>query len=133
MYVSPLHGFQLLLQLKVLRNLLFYLYQQNKSSESKVKLRQSSNHYKRVLEAAKLAYANITKESITSTPRNLALRTFGKLPILFPTKVNLPYLLYSVAGRYCFLHMIKQNCLLKTILRTLILITQVSFYLFSIQ
>ena len=70
-YVSPLHGFQLLLQLKVLRNLLFYLYQQNKSSESKVKLRQSSNHYKRVLEAAKLAYANITKGSITSTPQKL--------------------------------------------------------------
>ena len=47
------------------RNPFFYLYQQNKSSESKVKLRQSSNHYKRVLEAAKLAYANITKESIS--------------------------------------------------------------------
>ena len=28
--------------------------------------RQASNHWKRVLEAAKLAYANETKESITS-------------------------------------------------------------------
>ena len=37
------------------------LYQKDKSSESKVKVRQASNHYKRVLEAAKLAYANKTR------------------------------------------------------------------------
>ena len=48
------------------RNYFFRLYQQNKFSESKVKLRQASNHCKRVLEAVKLAYANKTKESITS-------------------------------------------------------------------
>ena len=48
------------------RNHFFRLYQQNKSSESKVKFRQASNHCKRVLEAAKLAYATKTKESITS-------------------------------------------------------------------
>ena len=48
------------------RNHFFRLYQQNKSSESKVKLRQASNRCKRVLEAAKLAYATKTKESITS-------------------------------------------------------------------
>ena len=48
------------------RNHLFCLYQQNKSSESKVKFRQASNHCKRVLEAAKLAYVIKTKESITS-------------------------------------------------------------------
>ena len=48
------------------RNHFFCLYQQNKSSESKVKFRQASNHCKRVLEAAKLAYAIKTKESITS-------------------------------------------------------------------
>ena len=47
-------------------NHLFCLYQQNKSSESKEKFRQASNHWKRVLEAAKLAYVNKTKESITS-------------------------------------------------------------------
>ena len=39
-------------------------YQREKSS--KVKLRQATNHCKRVLEAPKLAYANKTKESITS-------------------------------------------------------------------
>ena len=48
------------------RNHFFRLYQQNKSSESKVKLRQASNRCKRVLEAAKLAYATKTKECITS-------------------------------------------------------------------
>ena len=36
----------------------FRLYQQNKSFTSKAKFRQASNHYKRVLEAAKLSYAN---------------------------------------------------------------------------
>ena len=48
------------------RNHFFRLYQREKSSDSKVKLRQASNCCKRVLEAAKLAYANKTKESITS-------------------------------------------------------------------
>ena len=42
------------------------MYQQNKSSESKAKFRQASNRCKRVLEAAKLAYASKTKDSITS-------------------------------------------------------------------
>ena len=48
------------------RNHFFRLYQQNKSSECKVEFRQASNRCKRVLEAAKLAYATKTKESITS-------------------------------------------------------------------
>ena len=48
------------------RNHFFRLYQQNKSSESKVKFKRASNRCKRVLEAAKLAYASKTKESITS-------------------------------------------------------------------
>ena len=42
------------------------MYQQNKSSESKVKFKQASNCCKRVLEATKLAYAIKTKKSITS-------------------------------------------------------------------
>ena len=41
------------------------MYQQNKFPESKVKFRQASNRCKSVLEAAKLAYANKAKESIT--------------------------------------------------------------------
>ena len=47
-------------------NHFFRLYQRGKSSDCKVKFRQASNHCKRVLEAAKLAYANKIKESITS-------------------------------------------------------------------
>ena len=43
------------------RNHFFRLYQQNKSSESKVKFRQASNCCKRVLPAAKLAYATKTR------------------------------------------------------------------------
>ena len=43
------------------RNYFFHLYQQNKSSESKARFRQASNLCKRVLEAAKLAYATKTR------------------------------------------------------------------------
>ena len=53
------------------------MYQQNKSSESKAKFRQASNHCKRVLEAAKLAYATKTKESITS--QKLGSRDFWRI------------------------------------------------------
>ena len=48
------------------RNHFFHLYQREKSSDSNVQFRQASNHCKRVLEAAKLEYANKTKESIPS-------------------------------------------------------------------
>ena len=58
------------------RNHFFRLYQQNKSSESKVKFRQASNRFKRVLEAAKLAYATKTKESLTS--QKLGSRDFWR-------------------------------------------------------
>ena len=43
------------------RNHFFCLYQKDKSSECKAKFRQASNCFKRVLEAAKLAYANKTR------------------------------------------------------------------------
>ena len=48
------------------RNHFFYLYQQSNSSESQVKFWQANNRCKSVLEAAKCAHANKTKESITS-------------------------------------------------------------------
>ena len=98
------------------RNHFFCLYQQNKSSKSKVKFRHAINHCK----------------SFPSRPKNLALRTFGELLIVFSTKVNLLYLLYSVTWRCCLLHLIKQNCLLKTFLITLILMTRVSLHQFSL-
>ena len=47
------------------RNHFFHMQQKDKSSDSKVKFRQAMNCCKKVLEAAKLAYANET-ESITS-------------------------------------------------------------------
>ena len=56
------------------RNHFFCLYKKDKSSESKVKLRQASNFCKRVLETAKVAYANKTKETINS--QKLASREF---------------------------------------------------------
>ena len=59
------------------RNHFFRLYQKVKSSDSKVKFRQTSNHCKTVLEAAKLAYANETKESITS--QKLGSRDFWQI------------------------------------------------------
>ena len=56
---------------------LFCLYQQNKSSESKVKFRETSNHCKKVLKTAKLAYANEIKGSITS--QKLCSQDFWKI------------------------------------------------------
>ena len=53
------------------------MYKQNKSSESKVKFRQASSPCKRVLEAAKLAYATKTKESIT--PQKLGPWDFWRI------------------------------------------------------
>ena len=64
-----LHGFH--------RNHFFRLYQKDRSSDFKVKFRQASNHCKRVLEAAKFAYANKTKESIAS--QKLGSRDFWQI------------------------------------------------------
>ena len=113
------------------RNHFFPLYRKDNSPDSKVKFRQASNHCKRVLEAVKLAYGLVIKQKSLLLPRNFALVTFGELLIVFSTKVNLLYLLYSTARKCCLLHLIKQICLLKTFLRTVILMTQVSLYLFS--
>ena len=46
--------------------------------------------------------------------------------------INLLYLLYSMAWMCCLLHPKKQNCLLKTLLITLILMTWLCLYLFSL-
>ena len=103
-----------------------YLYQQNKSSESKVKFRQASNYCKRVLEAVKLAYANKTKEFINS--QKLGSWDFwrivniqqGNAPI--PHLFNGPEMLSSASDK---------AKLLKNFLKTQILMTQVSLHLFS--
>ena len=72
----------------------------------------------------------VIKQKSPSLPRNLALWTFSELPIVFSTKVNLLYLLYSTNQSCYLLHLIKQNCLLKAFVKTLILMTQVSLYPF---
>ena len=111
----------------------FRLYQQNKCFVSKAKLRQASNCYKRVLQAAKLPYTN--KQRCLSPPGNVALANVGELQKVFSTKVNLLFLLYSTVPKHCFLHflhLIKQKCFLKSFLKTLILITQLSLYLLSL-
>ena len=77
------------------------------------------------------ARATTRNEKSPLLARNLALVTSGELLILFSIKVNLLYLIYSTTWRCCLLHLIKQNYLLKTFLKTLNLMTQVSLYLFS--
>ena len=72
----------------------------------------------------------ILKQMSPSLHRTLAPRTFTKLSIVFSTNVTLLYLLYSTAQRCCLQQSIKINCLLKTFLRTLILMTWVSLYLY---
>ena len=105
----------------------FHLYQQNKSSESKVKFRQASNHSKRVLEATKLLYATKTKESITFQKLGswnfwrIANSVLKKGKSTIPPLFNDPEVLSSASD--------KAELFTKTFLRTLILMTQVSLYL----
>ena len=56
---------------------------------------------------------SLLKQMSPSLPRNLAVGTSGELLILFSTKVNLLYLLYSTDLSYCLLHLIRRNYLLK--------------------
>ena len=88
------------------RNHFFRLYQKDKSSDSKVNFKQASNRCKRVLEAAKLAYTNKAKESITS--QKLGSWDFWRIANSVLTKVSLLYLLYSVAQRCCLLHLMRK-------------------------
>ena len=47
----------------------------------------------------------LIKQKNSLLPKNLVLKTFGELLIVFPAKVNLLYLLYSTAWRCCLLHL----------------------------
>ena len=58
----------------------------------------------------------LIKEKSRSLLRNLTFGSFGKLLIVFSTKVNLIYSFYSAAWMFSFLHLIKQNSLLKSFL-----------------
>ena len=87
------------------RNHFFRLYQKDNSSESKVKFRQVSNRCKRLLEAAKLAYANKTKESITSQKpgsrdfRRIADNVLNKGKSAIPPLFNGPEVLSSASDK----------------------------------
>ena len=87
------------------RNHFFHLYQQIKSSECKVKFRQASNRCKRVLEAAKLAYATKTKESITSQKLGsqdfwrIANSVLSKSKSAIPPLFNRPEVLSSASDK----------------------------------
>ena len=68
------------------------MHQREKSSDSKVKFRQASNRCKRVLEAAKLAFSNKTREPITS--QKLGSRDFWRIAnsVLNKGKSAIPFL-----------------------------------------
>ena len=67
------------------------MYHKDKSSDSKVKFKQASNCCKRILEAAKLVYANKTKEFITSW--KLGSRDFWQIAsVLNKSKSAIPLL-----------------------------------------
>ena len=76
----------------------FCLYQQNKSSESKVKYIQASNHCKTVLEASKLVYAKKTKGLIISKKR--CFRNLSRIAnsVLNKGKSAIPSLLYLICS-----------------------------------
>ena len=90
------------------RNHFFRLYQQNKSSESKVKFRQASTRYKMVLEAAKLAYATKIKSAIppvfngpevlssASDKAKLFAKNFSKNSNLDDSGISLPVFLLEL-------------------------------------
>ena len=94
------------------RNRFFCLYQQNKSSESKVKFRQLVIIAKGFLKLPNLPI--LLKQNSPSLSRSVTLRTFGESLVMLSTKTNLLYLLYSTAQRCCLLHLTEQNYMLKT-------------------
>ena len=80
------------------------MYQRGKS-DSKVKFRQTSNRGKSLLEAGKLAYANKTKESITSQKLGsrdiwrIANSVLNKGKSAVPPKFNAPEVLSSASDK----------------------------------
>ena len=70
------------------RNRFFRLYQKDKTSDSKVKFKQANNHCKRVLEAAKLAYANKTKGHVHQNRQVLGLFVTFDTSVTKLSKIN---------------------------------------------
>ena len=90
------------------RNYFFRLFKQNKSCESKLKLRHANNRCKRVFEAVKLAYANQTKEyRFPKTWLSGLLANFFAYSVLNKGKFvmplfNSPEVLYSASDKAKF-------------------------------
>ena len=103
--LTDLHGYQLLVLLPWFIEIIFCLYQKDKSSTSKVKFRQASNCCKRVLEAAKLAYTNKTKESITFQKlgshdfRQISNSVHSKGKSAIPPLFSSPEVLFSASDK----------------------------------
>ena len=123
--LTHLHGFQLLVLLPLFKEITFFVFTNRlnllKLKESSARLAVVAKGFLKLLNLHMLI-----KQNSLSFRRNLALGSFGKLLIVFSTKVNLLYLLYSMARRHCLLHGIKQNCSLKFFQKTLNLMTRVS-------
>ena len=116
------HGFQQLVLRSLFTEIIFFVCT---NRINLLNLKQSSGSLVIVAKGfLKLPNMHILlKQKSPSLPRNLVLMTFGELLIVFSTNINLLYILfYSMAQRYCLLQLIKQSCLLKTFLRTLILL-----------
>ena len=85
------------------------MYEQNKSSESNIKFGQTGNRSKRLLEAAKLAYATKTKKSIFSQKRGswdfwrIANSVLNKGKSAIPPLFNGPEELSSASDKAKFL------------------------------
>ena len=111
----------------VYRNHFFHLHQQNKSSESKGKFMLL------IVGKGFLKLLNLhmsLEQKSTSCPRNLALKTFGELPsVLNKGKSAISPLFNSLE---VLSSASDKATLLKTFLRTLILMTQVSLCLVSL-
>ena len=91
------------------RNPIFRLYRMGKSSDSKAKFRKASHRCKNVLEAAKLANANKTKESITSQKTANSDLNKGKSTI--PPVFNGPEMLSSASDKgKLFAENFSRNC-----------------------
>ena len=125
-----LHNFQLLVLLPYFIEITFFLCTKGENLLTQ-KFRQTSNRLSKGFLKLSNLHVLIKQKSLLLR-RNFALVTSGKLLIVFSTQVNLLYVLYSTIQRCCLLHLIKQSCLLKNFLCTLILMTQVSVYLFSL-
>ena len=104
-------------------NCFLCFHQQNKYSASKLKFRQGGNYYKRIPKFVNLAYTN---------KWSLAWVTFGELLRLFLGKVNLLYHFYSIPQMQGYVYPVKQICVIKPFLVTVILMSQIPIYLFSL-